>query len=93
MCDDLMSALYERCRVIGANVVAHQKQNFHLSSLGPDRYGASSFFETMPSSPSWFEINQCLVFQKGPEHPTVVGGKNVPSRSIASSVVGRTSSP
>src|SRR5262245_13280806 len=33
MCDDLMPALYERCRVIGANVVAHQKQNFHLSSL------------------------------------------------------------
>jgi hypothetical protein len=30
--------------------------------------------------------------QKGPEHPTVVGGKYVPSRSIASSVVGRTSS-
>src|SRR5262245_38714526 len=30
MCDDLMPALYERCRVIGANVVAHQKQNFHL---------------------------------------------------------------
>src|SRR5262249_20408648 len=29
--------------------------------------------------------------QKGPEHPTVVGGKYVPSRSSASSVVGRTS--
>jgi hypothetical protein len=28
--------------------------------------------------------------QTGPEHPTVVGGKYVPSRSIASSVVGRT---
>ena len=32
------------------------------------------------------------MFQKGPEHPTVVGGKYVPSLSSASSVVGRTSS-
>src|SRR5262245_15165993 len=32
MCDDFMPTLCERCRVIGANVVAHEKQDFHLSS-------------------------------------------------------------
>ena len=33
MCDDLMPTLHERCRVVGANIVAHEKQDFHLSSL------------------------------------------------------------
>src|SRR5262245_29471183 len=32
MCDDLMSTHHERCRVIGANIVAHEKQDFHLGS-------------------------------------------------------------
>src|SRR5262245_24334063 len=31
MCDDLMPTPHEQCRVIGANVVAHEKQDFHLS--------------------------------------------------------------
>src|SRR5262245_21136626 len=32
MCDDLMPTPLERCRVIGANIVAHEKQDFHLGS-------------------------------------------------------------
>src|SRR5262249_39877232 len=32
MCDDLMPTLLELCRVIGANIVAHEKQDFHLGS-------------------------------------------------------------
>ena len=34
MCDNLMPTLHERCRVIGANVAADEKQDFHLSSPG-----------------------------------------------------------
>jgi hypothetical protein len=33
LCDELMPTLHERCRVIGAKIVAHEKQDFHLSSL------------------------------------------------------------
>src|SRR5262249_41306598 len=32
MCDDLMPAQHKRRRVIGANIVAHEKQDFHLGS-------------------------------------------------------------
>src|SRR5262249_27024940 len=32
MFDDLMPTPLERCRVIGANIVAHEKQDFHLGS-------------------------------------------------------------
>src|SRR5215467_14058829 len=32
MCYDLMPAQHERRRVIGANIVAHEKQDFHLGS-------------------------------------------------------------
>jgi hypothetical protein len=29
LCDELMPTLHERRRVIGANIVAHEKQDFH----------------------------------------------------------------